>query len=1844
MSGNIEQASDIRKPPPFGRQSSAPSYSQSQDSAHRSSSFEVPLVAPYYPPVFSFCSDFESSRSVAPILHADDPSGKRSGRESPNPDDYYRSEGLVVLAPNVTVANDNMATGDAGLDAQMSPLPPTVVELSQQRRPAFRSISDSPTLGGPPILVPATRSTPRARQSSFKDLINKFNNTSDEVIPLPTVISKTPSQSVTSLGVTDDIKRSRDLPRPRAQRDSLPSITVNQSQGHECVESTPDSPIEQQQTPEPLNVIPPLFQQSPTSFSRRPLLLESLAIDTQVKTLGIPTHLRRRGSDGSIQSPNTATSIDQFNTPLTPTAWYLGQANSLEAVHAGAGLTASHRRTQSERTKNPLGLSLAEPWDPQMAVSAPLHMGKPIDEFETPGSPNSRSRIPISSHRLSAASGSEGLSPTNNNLPFSVRSSSIHLPPKGSSRLPKPSVKDSTTILAKEAPLTARGTGTRRNQAPDRLLQAYITTTPPKKSPPLRSSRPRQPVSSPASSQSKASDRVSPFQKTIDRLAEPRYPRPRQRRLPELGSVDFETRRQNIQQAFNRTVQENERKEAAAESRRRTQEREAAQAEAQAKSQVDEHNTSSTPITSSLPPQESREMAITLIEPAELVNENQTETFPLHLDTPKATMDSPTLGLPDANNHAPTLTIDLKSLKADDTPPSPVSEAASDGTQATTFDPEPQAGSIHRRNSESHRTLLNHIMQIRDNSSGSESCDDDEPDCSMSETDDKESIHNMTRRSSYLRESNNTGTEEPQQRQSQDPDHRWSSSSWSSSLHHQASTCDEQCDDSSDDIVLQMPMPGQETEPVTESCSAISTRPESLAYSDPDAPIQDLGLMGPETLGASPPVSLNMFSTPPSLARQGRWDSRRITQLYLEELTRTSGSRVSLPENILSRSAKKIDHDVRATAQTNSLTDEPVIVPRFQEQQPVADRVPHTSSLSQRDDWEHASPSIMDWMQVAAEDEAITPSTDKLSNMHDVPTPRVRRPVSQFNRISKPDSGLGLNIINSRGSTESSHPMKELQIEPVKVDVQPYDPYQVVPNRLQSSNGVYSTGGSGESSFRPLDSTHSFQTYQTADSSTTSFAPTESPMRMESRKSPSPEQRRLKKRRNVIKELVDTEYTFGHDMKVVDDIYKGTSGSCLDLSAEDVKILFANSDQVVQFSQSFQDSLKKASKSVYVMPRSQRWSSKRSTRASRPTSAVSPDVSKSDLEKDRATFVGEAFLAHVVQMEKVYSDYLKNHEAANKKLQILQSSPKVAIWLKECRDWASDLTSAWDLDSLLVKPVQRILKYPLLLSQLLDATPKDHPDYANIAEALQEVTSISVRINEMKRRADLVGQVVGRKRNQSDVRTGLSKAFGRRTEKLRQQVGLSDMFEDQIYNSLSHKFGDGFFQLQVVMRDVEMYTREMQGAMDQFNEFISSIEGIIDVSSSNYADLEGKWRNFSISCQAITSTALPEHLEVVRTSVIQPMVTLLKLHDGPQRVMKKRDKRLLDYARYKAVIDRGDRPDKKTQEQGEQFIALNETLKDELPRLYALTAKLMEAALKNFVEIQTTWWNILQKKLSVHIEAFPDDIEKIIRDWNSDYTFSDAQVLSLGICNGALLADTVNLVNFNTPPGRPSTMNSSSSIHRPNSMSDESAKVSYESAGSHFYSPQLDGSSHSMLRRRADSSVSGGPETPDIARSQLLQQVTNPASYPQAIKRADSEPFPSLPALSLDTPLLTEIMNARSPNENISPPSPGGRYTGFFSSAMPMSDEPSEPELEASHVLDAQSSKEPSILFLAASIYEFNIDRARREAGYPYLTYVPGEIFDIIAEKGELWLARNQDDDSKLVGWIWSKHFAKLSS
>jgi len=66
--------------------------------------------------------------------------------------------------------------------------------------------------------------------------------------------------------------------------------------------------------------------------------------------------------------------------------------------------------------------------------------------------------------------------------------------------------------------------------------------------------------------------------------------------------------------------------------------------------------------------------------------------------------------------------------------------------------------------------------------------------------------------------------------------------------------------------------------------------------------------------------------------------------------------------------------------------------------------------------------------------------------------------------------------------------------------------------------------------------------------------------------------------------------------------------------------------------------------------------------------------------------------------------------------QLTEESPEFRTIVKQCQSDPS--TNGMPLSSFLIKPVQRITRYPLLIVKILDYTPDNHPDRQNLQEAL----------------------------------------------------------------------------------------------------------------------------------------------------------------------------------------------------------------------------------------------------------------------------------------------------------------------------------------------------------------------------------------------------------------------------------------------------------------------------------------------------------------------------------------------
>jgi hypothetical protein len=799
--------------------------------------------------------------------------------------------------------------------------------------------------------------------------------------------------------------------------------------------------------------------------------------------------------------------------------------------------------------------------------------------------------------------------------------------------------------------------------------------------------------------------------------------------------------------------------------------------------------------------------------------------------------------------------------------------------------------------------------------------------------------------------------------------------------------------------------------------------------------------------------------------------------------------------------------------------------------------------------------------------------------------------------------------------------------------------------------------------------------------------------------SPGPEQKRLQKRRHVIMELLNTENSYHQDLKIIEDIYKATVDDFV--SADDKKTLFGNCDEIERFSLKFFDELRKSVTSIYQPTKSTRWHGKRGSISTTQSDGTASSLDSIDEEKDRGTAIGKCFMENLNYMELIYGNYLKNHDAANQRLSALQGNPTVKCWLDECHNNASDITSAWDLDSLLVKPTQRISKYPLMLQQLLESTPADHPDHDALKAASKDSIAMLTRINEAKKRADLVEQMIGRnKGKESDVRAGLAKAFGRRTtEKMKERMGIHEAYQDADYDALAHKFGGHYIRLQICMRDIQDYVTKASKGVEQMNDFAAALETYGDVAHGSLPEIASKWRRYGHAIRDLTAVALAEHKATLHKRVIAPMLACIKMHEDPQAAIAKRKKRMVDYARCKSIEKKGEKPDKKTIEAAEMYVALNDQLKLDLPKLYDLTASLVRACLNCFLDIQLTWQDTWQKKLSPLLEAaeIPKNFNDIAPAFHADYELMRSKVMELSIVNGQALA---NAENHLSPTNTIIADSDSSTTKRPSTQIGSRRTGSIGSEGS----PNLQTPSSSQRqsgintpdtatieaallpyggRMRSNSSMSNrGPPAPSSAAMQRQWSSSNtksglyvpnintaptPSAFPGRPSTANL-PSPSggylSPRPSIDQPRSPRPSSSQTyftarPDYLADPNSL--RFSGIFSSAMPPNESmdltlinsastvtpsanpPLRPMSSASDLSRQPATDATAVLFVCASLFEFNIDKARKEGGYPYLTYVQGEVFDVVAQKGELWLAKNQDDSSNGLGWIWEQHFVILS-
>ena len=96
---------------------------------------------------------------------------------------------------------------------------------------------------------------------------------------------------------------------------------------------------------------------------------------------------------------------------------------------------------------------------------------------------------------------------------------------------------------------------------------------------------------------------------------------------------------------------------------------------------------------------------------------------------------------------------------------------------------------------------------------------------------------------------------------------------------------------------------------------------------------------------------------------------------------------------------------------------------------------------------------------------------------------------------------------------------------------------------------------------------------------------------------------------------------------------------------------------------------------------------------------------------------------------RCYAEYCSNFVTAQETLDRMRAkSPKVEAAFQK-----AELASMMPVGSMLIKPVQRLCKYPLLFRELLHEIPDEHPHRALVLSAARTVTAVAAEVNEAVR-------------------------------------------------------------------------------------------------------------------------------------------------------------------------------------------------------------------------------------------------------------------------------------------------------------------------------------------------------------------------------------------------------------------------------------------------------------------------------------------------------------------------------
>ncbi|XP_067588319.1 rho guanine nucleotide exchange factor 37 isoform X3 [Pseudorca crassidens] len=406
-----------------------------------------------------------------------------------------------------------------------------------------------------------------------------------------------------------------------------------------------------------------------------------------------------------------------------------------------------------------------------------------------------------------------------------------------------------------------------------------------------------------------------------------------------------------------------------------------------------------------------------------------------------------------------------------------------------------------------------------------------------------------------------------------------------------------------------------------------------------------------------------------------------------------------------------------------------------------------------------------------------------------------------------------------------------------------------------------------------------------------------------------PEERSLLHQSLAVRELIDTEVSYLHVLQLcASDIRSHLQ----QLPQGDLDVLFSNIDDIIKVNSKLLHDLQET--------------------ASR--------------EEEQVQLIGNLFLEFQEELEQVYKVYCASYEQALLLVEAYRMEPRLQREIQDTIEAVLPQAGSSGLSFLLVIPLQRITKYPLLLQKILENTLPDASAYPVLQRATSALQDVVTNINEYKRRKEVASKYTKvehlslRERLARINMHTVSKKTTRLGQLLKQEAGLVPKTEDKEFDDLEESF-----------HWVSLCVTELK---NNVAAYLDNLEAFLRFRPREY-DLDipgGPVVQYCYLARDLQLQTFPEFKQRLEALVWQPLCSLAKALAGPQNLIKKRLDKLLDFERVEEKLLEVGSMTYEEEAARHMYEALNSLLVAELPQFKQLAVRWLGQILCTFVTLQ----------------------------------------------------------------------------------------------------------------------------------------------------------------------------------------------------------------------------------------------------------------------------------------------------